>query len=149
MAGAPTVQSNDVRSILRWLTVPFNNYEEQCWLGKDRENKSYGFVTEQKSVLLCRTFLLRDFNLRCPMMARKTSNLFFVVYSSLTCRNIIFNYLDTLDNGHDHTLPASDPTGQVVVLWAARIAGTIYRESGRSERSTRKQGKISVRFAGQ
>lgn len=134
MAGASAVQSHDVRSILRWLTIPFDNYEAQCRFGKDRERKSYGFVTQWDSVLLCRAFSLRDFRLRYAMLARRISGWVVEVYRSQKLGTIGLNYLGTLDNGN-HSLPASNPTGQVVVLWAVRIATTMYRENGQRDKA--------------
>ena len=132
MAGAPTVQSNDVRSILRWLTVQFDDDKAQCQFSKDRESKSYGFATEQESVPSRRNLILLGEMLILTLCVRiwKMNE----IYRSRRRGTVASKCVGTLENG-DHSLPASDPIGQLVVLWAVKIASTMCREHGQRDKA--------------
>lgn len=140
LAGASTVQSNDVRSILRSLVVPFHDHESQCWLGDTQISTVYKFKHWHSRVwtidLLSLDRCLVDCYLATAISAPKAD----VRVSEMdrlhkTLGFIISEYLDHLDN-QSCSLPSLDLAGQLLVLWAAGIAGTIYRLSGRRGEAT-------------
>ena len=140
MAGASAMQSNDVRSILRSLVVPSHDYETQCWLGDTQVNTVYKFKHWHSRVwtidLLSSDRCLVDCYLATAISAPKTD----IKVSEMdrlhkTLGFIISEYLDHLDN-RSCGLPSLNLAGQLLVLWAAGIAGTIYRLSGRRGEAT-------------
>ena len=135
MTGASTIQPNDVRSLLRSFIVPFHEYEAQ-WRFRNVSDQIH-----YESLDLCwgkwdidfisLNYLLVDHGLSLTMRARMTPDrVFEMYYSQRLLGFIIRKYLDRLDN-RNYSLPSLDPSGQLLVLWAVRLAGTTYRVSGR------------------
>ena len=140
MAGASTIRSNDVRSILRSLVVPFHDYETQCWHGNIQTNTVYKFKHWHSRVwtidVLSLDRCLVDCYLATAMSAPRThAKVLEMDRLQKTLGFIVREYLDHLDN-RSCSLPSLNLAGQLLVLWAAGIAGTIYRLNGRRGEAT-------------
>ena len=128
MAGASTIQSNDVRSILRWLIAPFDNYEAQCrsvkvweitlWGPIPQHNQKGAFRTIHGSISLIFHLLVPE--IQAYRQKRPSQELLSLIVS---------NYLERLKD-RSLSLSSFKTEGQHFVLWAVRIASIIRRMSG-------------------
>ena len=135
MAGASTIQFNDVRSILRSLVITFHSYEAQ----RQFEIGSYGIVSEDLpesySLISPLTPLSLDLYLRHAKSARVIhSGTFDTHHSQRVLGNVIYKNLSYLENCN-YNLQAPHLREHVLVLWAVRIACTMYRETGRRDKA--------------
>ena len=134
LAGAPTIKSNDVQSILRSLVVPLPNYEDECRSLSDWPMEtSYGIFTwalQTKSVIYSLVIMGLG-GIPGSLTTRAEAFTASDVYRlQKFLRYVVDKLLDRLGN-HTYSLPSLNSSGKFHVLWAARIAGTIYRLSGR------------------
>ena len=134
------MRSNDVQSILRSLIVPFHDYETYCWHGNLQINTVYNFKHRQLRVwtidLLSLDRCLVDCYLGTAMSAPKTHvRALELDRLQKILGFIIKEYLEHLDD-RGCSLQSLNLAGQLLVLWAAGIAGTIYRLSGRRGEAT-------------
>lgn len=134
MAGASTIQSNDVRSILRSLIVPFDNYEAQCRSIEVRGRKSCQPVRKHyqewgSPITLLRLILYSRPSIRRVRAYRTDCKARQFRHPQELLRFIISNHLDGLEN-RCVSLSSVDAEGQQFVLWAVIKASTFHRVSG-------------------
>ena len=135
MTGASTIQPNDVRSLLGPCVVPFNDYEAQYQFRNGLNEMQYGSVDRhcRKSDmhLIILNYIRSDVGLGLATRALKIPDRVIEMHHSQRLLGfIISKYLDRLDNRR-YSLLLLHLSGQLLVLWAVRIAGTMYRVSGR------------------
>ena len=134
LAGAPTIQSNDVQSILRSLVVPLPNYEDECRSLSDWPMETsyaifrWALQTKNFLNLLVIVGLGRVPGFLTTRAEAFTASGVYRLQKFL--RYVVDKFLDRLGN-HTYSLPSLDSSEKFRVLWVARIAGTIYRLSGR------------------
>ena len=133
MAGASTIQSNDVRSILRSLIVPFDNYEAQCRSVEVRDIKSCQLVRDRYQewtpTTLWKLILYAQPANRGMQAYRMDCRARQIRHPQELLRFIVSNHLDGLKNRCTSLSPV-DAEGQHFVLWAVSITSAIRKVSG-------------------
>ena len=131
MAGASTTQFSDVRSILRSLIAPFDNYEAQC---RSVEVRNIQYIREccqawaltieiWRLTLYARPSVPRTRSYRMVRRARQ------ILHPQELLRFIVSEHLDGLKN-RCISLSSVDATAQRFVLWAVSLTSTIRTVSG-------------------
>ena len=129
MTGASTIQPNDMRSILLSFVFPFHDYEAHCWLKNIRNKMQYEILDRywRKRGFLLNPLMYLIFAMRALEIPDRV---FETHHLKRLLGFIISMYLERLDH-RNYSLPSLDPSGQLFVLCAVTIAGTMYRVSGR------------------
>ena len=133
MAGASTIEPDDVRSLLHSLIVPCHDYESQCWVTNVLDKISLDLHSPEPSSIVIPMDWLKDEILLSFADVRDLKvpyRVFEMYYLQRLIGSIISKCLDRLAN-RSCSLLLLDPLGHHLVLWAVRLASTIYRASGR------------------
>ena len=137
MAGSPTIQFDNVQSILRSLIAPFPNYEDECRSLNDYEiRKRYGIVMQEnlrawESIKLFLGLFVVAWGLKRAMSAPNIHDRAFELYQLQKLFESTISNILHRSKTNNCSLPSLDAEGQLLVLWAVQIAGTIHRLSGR------------------